>query len=123
MPAPDPDHMRNACQRYVHLFNAADADGVAGLYAENATVEDPIGSTPHDGREAIRAFYAGTMGPAKLELTGPVRVAGHEAAFPMCATVGEGAAFIDIIDVMVFDDDGLVSKMRAYWSQDAIRTA
>lgn len=123
MPAPDPDHMRNVCQRYVDLFNAADADGVAGLYAADATVEDPIGSPLHNGRDAIRAFYAGTMGPAKLELTGPVRVAANEAAFAMCATVGEGAAFIDIIDVMVFDDEGLVSSMRAYWSQDAIRTA
>jgi steroid delta-isomerase len=123
MAAPDPDHIRNVYQRYVELFSAGDADAVALLYAEDATVEDPIGSPLHQGRDAIRKFYEGTMGPAKLELTGPVRVAGNEAAGPMCATVGDGAAFIDIIDVMTFDDDGLVRSMRAYWSQDAIRTS
>jgi len=30
-------------------------------------------------------------------------------------------AFIDIIDVMSFDEDGLITSMRAYWSPDAIR--
>ena len=120
---PDPDQLRAVAQRYVDLFNASDADGVAALYAEDATVEDPIGSPLHEGREAIRAFYAGTMGPAKLELTGPVRVAGSELAFPMVAKVGDGAAFIDIIDVMTVGDDGLVTTMRAYWSQDAVRTS
>ena len=30
-------------------------------------------------------------------------------------------AYIDIIDFMTFDEDGLITSMRAFWSPDAIR--
>jgi steroid delta-isomerase len=119
-----PDHIRKVYARYVELVSAGDADAVAALYARDATVEDPIGTPLKRGRDAIRAFYASTGGAAKLELTGPVRVCGREAAAPMVAKLKglDGKhAYIDIIDFMTFDDDGLITSMRAFWSPDAIR--
>ena len=121
MSAPDPDQIRRVYERYVALVTAGDSAAVAELYAEDATVEDPIGTPLHRGRDAIRRFYEASAGAARLELSGPVRVCGREAAGPMQATIGDGAAFIDIIDVMVFGDDGLIRSMRAFWSPDAIR--
>ncbi len=35
----------------------ASADDIAALYAEDATVEDPVGGEVHIGRQAIRGFY------------------------------------------------------------------
>lgn len=118
-----PDHIRKVYARYVELVSAGDADAVAALYARDATVEDPLGTPKKVGREAIRGFYAATGG-AKLALSGPVRVCGLEAAAPMVATLQgpDGKrAFIDIIDVMTFDEDGYITSMRAFWSPDAIR--
>jgi steroid Delta-isomerase len=119
-----PDHIRKVYARYVELVSAGDADAVAALYAKDATVEDPIGTPLKRGRDAIRAFYASTGGAAKLELTGPVRVCGREAAAPMVAKLQgpDGKrAYIDIIDFMTFGEDGLITSMRAFWSPDAIR--
>jgi hypothetical protein len=59
----------------------------------------------------------------QLELSGPIRVAGSEAAFPLVGTLGPPGARsqIDIIDVMRFDLAGRIASLRAFWSADAIR--
>jgi steroid delta-isomerase len=118
------DRIRAIFARYVELVSAGKFDLIAELYAKDATLEDPVGAPPKRGRDAIRDFYKASAGAAKLDLTGPVRVSGREAAAPMQATLTgpDGKrAFIDIIDVMSFDEDGLITSMRAYWSPDAIR--
>jgi steroid Delta-isomerase len=118
-----PDRIRQVVEQYVKLMNAGDADGIAALYADDASVEDPIGAPPQRGREAILRWYRASAGKVRLELTGPIRVAGGEAAFPMCGTIGSAAdpSYIDIIDVMRFDAAGRIAGMRAFWSADAIR--
>lgn len=120
---PSAEEIRTAVDRYVRLMNAGDADAIAALYAEDGTVEDPIGAPPQRGRAAILAFYRAAAGKVELVLTGPIRVAGSEAAFPMLGTLATpaGAAYIDIIDVMKFDAAGRIASMRAFWSADAIR--
>jgi hypothetical protein len=60
-----------------------------------------------------------------MRRTGPVRVAGHEAATPVVVLMGpEGQrSALDLISVMSFDEGGKISSMRAFWSMDAIRPA
>lgn len=118
-----PDQIRSVYSRYVALVSAGDFDAIATLYDADATLEDPIGAPLQRGREAIRAFYKASSGAVKLTLSGPVCVCGLEAAAPMVATLGsEGKrAYIDIIDVMTFGEDGQIRSMRAFWSPDAIR--
>ena len=120
---PSPDEIRATVQRYVKLMNDGDADAIAALYAEDATLEDPIGGAVQRGREALRAWYRASAGAVRLELTGPIRVAGGEAAFPMLGTLGsaDDPSYLDIIDVMQFDAEGRITSMRAFWSTDAIR--
>jgi steroid Delta-isomerase len=115
---PDPIKMAAAVEGYVAAFEKGDADAVAALYAENCTVEDPIGTPLHRGREAVRAFYAESMKTgAKLRLEGPIRLAGEYAAFPFSVNLNyEGSAKrIDVIDTFKFDDDNKVIEMRAFW--------
>lgn len=120
--AANSDHIRETIGRYIEYMNAQDVDSIADLYAENATLEDPVGSEPIRGREAIRSFYAAAVGDVTLELTGSPRVAAGQVAFPMLATIG-GTQKLDIIDVMVFDDDGRIASMRAFWSTEDFQPA
>ena len=121
----DSDYFRSLYERYPGLVTKGDVDGIVDLYAEDATIEDPIGSELHRGREAIRAFYASAAGTVRMKLTGPVRVAGHEAAAPFVVLIGpEGQQqALDIISVMSFDESGRITSMRAFWSMDAMRPA
>jgi steroid delta-isomerase len=115
---PDPEKMIAAVHGYVAAFEAGDADAVAALYSEDATVEDPIGSPIHRGRDAIRAFYAQSMATgAKLKLEGPVRVASDHAVFPFSVNLHyEGSdKRIDVIDTFRFNDANQVIEMRAFW--------
>ena len=129
--------MKDAVQAYIDLFNAQDAQGIADLYAENAVVIDPMGTPPKKGKAAILEFYTlAVKNGAKLELVGPTRIAGNNAAFPFKCTVGgmthvdgdvavevdlpKGGMIIDIIDTFQFNDEGKVVEMNAYWGPDNI---
>ena len=115
---PNPEHMLAAVHAYIAAFDAADPDAVAALYAENCTVEDPIGSPIHHGRAAARAFYAESMKTgAKLKLEGSIRIAGDYAAFAFSANLhfGGSAKRIDVIDTFKFNTENQVTEMRAFW--------
>ncbi len=115
---PDPVKIRSAMQSYVKYLCESDVDGIMSLYSDDASVEDPVGTDAHCGTQAVRAFYAAAIPKLRVELTGPIRVAGNECAMPMLAEVdlGDRTMYMDVIDVMKFDDDGKVVSMRAFWS-------
>jgi len=121
----DPNFVRKLYDRYPELVTKGDVEGIVDLYAEDATIEDPIGSELRAGREAIRAFYQASAGSITMKRTGPVRVAGNEAATPLIVLMGpEGQQqVLDVISVMRFDEDDKIETMRAYWSFDALRPA
>ena len=109
--------------RYLDTVAGGSAAEVAALYAEDATLEDPVGSGEvHIGRQAIEGFYQNLTaagGGLKTELV-QFRAGGHEAAFLFAITVA-GAMRIEPIEVMTFDADGQITSMKAYWSQADIK--
>ncbi len=108
-------HIEAAVERYVSLIGKPEVDELVGLFAADATVEDPVGSDVHRGHEALRAFYGvlPEMG-AVAESPGPINVCGNEVAFGF--QTGTGDFRMPVIDHMVFDDDGKIASMRAFWS-------
>ena len=115
--------MKEAMQAYIDLFNRADAAGIANLYADDATVEDPVGKPLKKGKAEIAAFYQYAIKTgAKLALSAPIRASqGNSAAmaFDVNLTMppdqGGARAVIHVIDVMSFNDAGQFSSMRAFW--------
>jgi len=112
------EHITNAVNRYLELVATGTADEIASLYAEDATVEDPVGGEAHIGRQAIHGFYKNIENIPRATQLHSLRVAGHEAAFMFTITVGGdgGKMRIEPIDVMVFNSEGKISSMKAYWS-------
>jgi steroid delta-isomerase len=109
-------------EKYMQVFATRDTNLIKEIYAEDATVEDPVGSGVHHGIVAILTFYEdGLRTGAKLELTGPVRCAGNAAAFPFCVSVP--GTKIHVIDVFEFNSAGKVASMKAYWGPENITTA
>jgi steroid Delta-isomerase len=122
---PSAEQIADAVNRYVSLLANGSADDLVELFADDATVEDPVGGEVHIGRQAIRGFYSGLASAEnvqrKCELV-TLRIAGNEAAFGFRLTVaaGERGILIEPIDVMVFGEDGKVTAMKAYWSADDV---
>jgi steroid delta-isomerase len=79
---PTPDQMIAAVHGYVGAFDKADPELAVALFAADAAVEDPVGTPPKVGTDAIREFYTMSMQTgAKLHLDGPIRVGADYAAF------------------------------------------
>lgn len=114
MAAPD---ISAVIDRYLATVASGDASKVAALYADDATLEDPVGSEPHRGRAAIETFYGGLQGRIGTELL-TARVVGLEAAFRfrVVTAVGDTTYTVEPIDVMTFDDAGQITSMRAFWA-------
>ncbi|MBJ7465528.1 nuclear transport factor 2 family protein [Mycobacterium sp. ITM-2016-00316] len=111
----EPDVLQGFVQRYLDTVVTGSADDVAALYAEDATLEDPVGGGEvHIGRQAIAGFYKNVSGvEVKTELLS-FRAGGSEAAFVFAITVG-GAMRIEPIEIMAFNAEGQITSMRAFW--------
>ncbi|BBU21593.1 nuclear transport factor 2 family protein [Mycobacterium xenopi] len=119
---PSAEVIADTVNRYISLVAKGSADDIADLYADDATVEDPVGGEVHIGRQAIRGFYSAVEGAERdCELVS-LRIAGNEAAFQFRLTVkaGDGGVVIEPIDVMVVNEDGKVTAMKAYWSAENV---
>jgi steroid Delta-isomerase len=120
------EHIAETVNRYISLIAKGTADDLVELYADDATVEDPVGGEVHIGRQAIHGFYSSLASADGVEREAELvtlRVAGNEAAFQFRLTVGAGEhrILIEPIDVMVFGDDGKVTAMKAYWSPSDVK--
>jgi steroid delta-isomerase len=119
---PSAEQITQTVTRYLEFVSKGQPDDIAGLYADDATVEDPVGGEVHIGRQAIRGFY-GTLENVKAQtevLT--LRALGNEAAFHWTLSIdfGGNGMRIDIISVMTFDEESKIASMKAYWGQDNV---
>ncbi|MCU1766001.1 steroid delta-isomerase [Pseudomonas sp. NFPP10] len=105
---------------YVQKVDAGDIEAIVALYAEDAVVEDPVGQPALRGLAAIGDFYRQGLGQIKVAatLTGPVRATlngcGAMAFRVDMLWQGEPCS-LQVIDVMEFDEQGLIRSMKAYW--------
>ena len=117
-----PEQIRSTADSYLGALTSGDLEGVMALYAEDATVEDPVGNgTVHEGTAAIREFYSSVVA---MKIEGEVleaRVCGNDLLFNFEITThfDEGSkATINVWDLMTHNDAGKVVSMRAYWTPE-----
>jgi len=122
MPASN-EAVRAVVEKYVALVASGTADEIVDLYADGATVEDPVGSEPLTTREAIRAFYATLERLDQETRLVDARVVAGEAAFcfEVLTKAGDRTYALAPFDVMTFDDDARITSMRAYWGDGDMR--
>jgi steroid delta-isomerase len=114
----------NVVAAYLAALQAADLEGIVGLYAEDASIEDPVGSDLVVGQAAIRAFYAKAVGTIdQAYLVGSTRESSNEVAFAfeLIIPMGDNKMVMDIIDVFSFNSDGKIQTMRAFWGKGNMR--
>lgn len=116
-------------QRYLECVGRGDLDGVLSLFADSISVEDPVGGGPGThviSRDEVAAFFGRGFERSRPRPTptGPICTTGrNEAAMPfrLQLTLRNKVHEIDVIDVMVFDDDGKITSLRAFWNPDEMR--
>lgn len=117
---PGDEFMRTLFDHYRALMAAGDVDGIAALFAPDARWEEPVGTAPAIGREAIRARYAaalgGSGGSIAMRPDGAVRIAGNRALACSIAEAVQGGRkmIIETANVVACREDGLITEMLVY---------
>ncbi len=122
---PTPEFMQAAVHAYVRALNVADLDAIVALYADDAVLEDPVGSVPQRGLADIRAFFARSLRlPLQVELEGQIRAVADEVAFAFSVSfeIKGQRTTIRPIDVFRFNEAGRIVQMRAFFGPSDITT-
>jgi len=113
----DTSILQKAVHQYIEAFDKADITLIQSLYAEDAIIEDPVGTPVRKGMAAITEFYQGAFAAgAKLVLNGQPRCAGNTVAFTFDVVMGN--LKISPIDVFEMNEQGKVVSMKAYWGPE-----
>ena len=121
------DEVRALLQRYCDAMNGRDRERWLDCFADDAVQEDPVGTPPNVGREAIGRFFDANEVPVTLSLTDDPLVLGDEvlAFLRVEADMGGQQMTIPrIVDHIVLTEDGTrFQSLRAFFDYDEMRPA
>lgn len=113
------EQAESAVQEYCRAETEKDKEAWLSLFAPEISHEDPVGAVPNVGLEQLSAFWDGFQGAnLTLTTTAPLILCGNEVIVFMRAEAGPDNArrVIDpIIDNMVFDDAGKITRVRTFF--------
>jgi steroid delta-isomerase len=118
---PDAARMIAAIETYCRAETEGDWDAFISLFAEGDVLhEDPVGYARRHGRAGLEEIWRmAQAGKVNLELTDKVIVCGNEAIAMMRAETGpedERRVTGPIVDHFVFDGDGKITSVRAFYN-------
>jgi len=119
----DADRVRGVVTAYLGSLASQDIEARAALFAPDAIFEDPVGSKPVVGLEALRSVWTASRG---LKVTASLKrliVCGREACYEFVADLDAGdgdRASINCIETLKLDAKGRIVEMRAYFDRSCI---
>jgi ketosteroid isomerase-like protein len=115
-----PEQIEAIATEMFNKFAAFDAQGTANMFAPNGTIEDPVGTTPVQGTQAIIAYlesFPTVLNEIRIQ-SFDVTVAGQEAAIKWrlrFKTRTGNVFFVDGIGILKINEDGKVQSDREYF--------
>ena len=115
------EQMAAAVEEYCRAETEKDKQAWLALFAEDVVHEDPVGSgNLNRGLSAVAAFWDNFVGSdVELWCEEPVIVCANEAMGLMRCRVGPQDNRWEsgrIVDHFVFNDDGKITSVRAFWT-------
>ena len=106
-------------RQWIDLFNAADIDGLANMYAEDAVNEQAVFKEPLHGREAIRALLETDFGRAEMVcIEERVYECGDTAILQWRDPIGlKGCGFFQFKDAKIVHQKGYFDQLTFFKAQ------
>lgn len=124
---PDREQLLAAVERSPRAAAAHDRAGWVALFTDDGRVEDPVGSRPHVGHEAIGRFYDTFIGPRDITfhrdldiVTGTVVLRDLELEVAMGSAVTMHIPALLRYDMRNTHGQWLIHGLRAYWELPAM---
>ena len=123
--SPHDEVIRDTVDRYQKCFSSGDREGWLALFADDGSMEDPVGSPARKGRAELSAFWDEvhqTASSGTIRAVSGPNVCGLEAAwaFELLIPAGDKTIVVSILDHGVFDDAGHIRQIRAFWNEGTI---
>jgi steroid delta-isomerase len=116
---PTKDDVRALLERYCDAMSAHRREDWLDCFADDAVQEDPVGTEPNIGRDAIGRFFDSNDVPVRLSLTDEPLVIGREvlAFFEVVTDIdGKQMTIPRIVDHIVLTEDGArFQSLRAFF--------
>lgn len=110
------------CDDYLAAVSAGEVERVVALFAPDARQEDPVGSEPNVGHDAIRAFFtASSEVPMTCTRFGPVTVMGDQAVFQIVIQMrmGDDEFRMLFADHITVTEDCRIAELRGWADGEA----
>ena len=117
-----PEQVEAVVRNMYDKFAAFDAQGTTNAFAADGTIEDPVGSTPVQGTQAILAYqltFPTILDEIRIQ-SFDVTVCGHEAAVKWrlrFKTKTGNVFFVDGIGIINVNEDGKIQSDREWFDQ------
>jgi len=115
-----PEQIEAIATEMFNRFAAFDAQGTADMFAPDGTIEDPVGSTPIQGTQAIIAYqqtFPTILNEIRIQ-SFDVTVAGQECAIKWrlrFKTKTGNVFFVDGIGILRINEQGKIQSDREYF--------
>lgn len=114
---PTRDEICRLCDDYMTAVSAHDLDTLMALFAPGAEQQEPVGTPPNVGHDAIRGFFAASRQvPFTMTRMGPVTVVGNRALFMARVRIelADGVREMTTADVFTVDDQCRIVELLAF---------
>lgn len=139
----DERRRKNLIVEHSRRINAGDLDGLLELYADEVVFEDPVGSGPRTGREALREHFAESVAAGIVETPGEP-VAGQDGVHTLIPITSDmdylpkGPGFAErgwltppadpagkrlrreYVVMLRTDAEGRIEELKAFWGRSDI---
>ncbi|HXQ37097.1 MAG TPA: nuclear transport factor 2 family protein [Anaerolineales bacterium] len=115
-----PEQIEAIATEMFNKFAAFDAVGTANMFAPDGTIEDPVGTTPIQGTQAIIAYqqtFPTILNEIRIQ-SFDVTVAGQECAIKWrlrFKTKTGNVFFVDGIGILKINENGKIQSDREYF--------
>ena len=123
-----PEQIEAAVEEYFDAVGAFDVPRYVNTFAPDGVLEDPVGTPPIQGAQAITGFITSIIAPfsdIKHKIQ-DINVCGNEAAvnwkINLKTTTGKKIV-IDGMGVFKFNDNGKLQSVREFWDLQAFLDA
>jgi steroid delta-isomerase len=118
------ENARKTLESYVRAWTVRDKDLLLSILAEDAVMEDPVGTPPFRGREGIGRFWDFAWRDSSRKLTPrleEMRVCGSEGILRFTMEVRQPSTKLgldlSIIEHIEFDENGRIRRLHAFWDE------
>lgn len=123
---PSEHERKQVALEYCRRVTAGDTAAIVELFHPEAVIEDPVGSGPVAGHQALHEYYRNITENYRAKVSPEEPRGTHEGSFvalPITVTAHlDGAAReVSSVDLFEIDDERKIRRMWAYWGPSDIR--